>query len=69
MLKGDLVLQNSNQEDHFLKENIKKVSGLIKDQLSGKVMVEFVTLGQKTYSYLISNTNETSKQKAQQSVL
>ena len=54
MLKGDLVLQNSNQEDHFLKENIKKVSGLIKDQLSGKVMVEFVTLGQKTYSHLFN---------------
>lgn len=41
----------------------------MKDELSGKVMVEFVTLGQKTYSYLINNTNETSKQKTQQSVL
>ena len=33
----------------------KKVIGLFKDELGGKVMIEFVALSAKTYTYLMSN--------------
>ena len=37
MLKQDLILQTMNQIDHYLKE--KKVIGLMKDELGGKIML------------------------------
>ena len=37
MLKQDLILQTMNQIDHYLKE--KKVIGLMKDKLGGKIML------------------------------
>ena len=36
----------------------KKVAGLFKDELWGKIITEFVSLRPKTYSYLDDNCNE-----------
>ena len=36
----------------------KKTNGLMKDDLDGKIMKEFVGLTAKTYSYLIDNGSE-----------
>ena len=36
-----------NQIDHYLKEKIKKVIGLMKDKSCGKIMVTFVELRAK----------------------
>ena len=41
----------------------KKVIGLMKDELGGKVIMEFVTLRPKTYSYLINHSKEDKKAK------
>ena len=39
----------------------KKVIGLVKDELGGKVITEFVTLRPKTYSYLTDDGKEDKK--------
>ena len=50
-------------------EKIKKVIGLMKDKLSGKIMKEFAALRAKSYSYLTNNNNkDKKKQKTQKSV-
>ena len=41
----------------------KKVIGLIKDELGGKIITEFVTLRPKTYSYLTDDGKEDKKAK------
>ena len=41
----------------------KKVIGLMKDKLGGKIITEFVTLRPKTYSYLIDDCKEDKKVK------
>ena len=41
----------------------KKVIGLMKDELGGKSIAEFVTLRPKTYSYLINDCKEDKKAK------
>ena len=41
----------------------KKVIGLMKDELGGKVMVKFVGLRGKTYNYLIDDDSEDKKAK------
>ena len=51
MLKQDLILQTMNQIDHYLKEKNKKVIGVIKYELAGKIMNKFVGLRTKTYIY------------------
>ena len=52
MLKQDLTLQILNQTNHCLKEKIKKGTALMKDELGGQIMKEFVGLRAKAYSYL-----------------
>ena len=49
--------------DHYLKEKIKKVIGLMKDELGEKFMKEFVGLRAKIYSYLTDNNSEDKKSK------
>ena len=41
----------------------KKVIGLMKDELGGKIIMEFVTLRPKTYSYLTDDGKEGKKAK------
>ena len=55
----------SNQESDrpLPKEKNKKVIGLMKDELGGKIMTQFAALGPKTYSYLTNNNDEDKKTK------
>ena len=59
---------NYELDRSLLKGNNKKVIGLMKDELHGKILVKLVGLRAKSYSYLINDVSEDKKQKAQKSV-
>ena len=63
VLKRDLTLQIMSAIDHYLQERIKKVIGLMKDELGGKIITEFVALRPKTYSYSTDDGKEDKKAK------
>ena len=66
MLKLDFILQIMNS---FLpKGKNKKVIGLMKHELGGKIMKKFVGLGAKTYSYLIDDGSEDKKAKVKKNL-
>ena len=52
----------------LLKGKNKNVIGVMKDELRGKIIKEFVGLGTKTYSYLIDYGIEDKKSKGTKSV-
>ena len=45
----------------------RKVTDLFKDELGGKVMIEFVGLKTKTYAHLMDDDNEHKKPREQKS--
>ena len=47
----------------FQQIKTKKVYGLFKDELRGKIMKEFCTLRVKTYAYLMNDDSEKKKSK------
>ena len=47
----------------------KKVMGLMKDELGGKIKTELEALRPKTYSYLMDDSNGDKRQKEQRNVL
>ena len=49
--------------DHYLKKQIRKVVGLMKDELGGKIMTKFVALRPKIYLYLMDDDSEVKKAK------
>ena len=67
MLKVDLILQIWNEIDRCQKEKIK-VIGLMKYDLSRKIMPEIVELKGKLYSYLIDDGSKDKKTKKNKKV-
>ena len=61
MLKQGFKIQIFNQTDHCPKK--KKEIGLMKDELGGQIMKEFVGLKAKRYSYLKGKNDEGKKAK------
>ena len=55
-------------KDLFQQVKIKKVIGLIKDELGRKIMKEFCALRAKTYSYLMDDNSEVKKSKGTKNV-
>ena len=56
-------LECNSIERPLPKGKSEKVIGLMKDELSGKIMTKFVRLRAKTYSYLIDDDKEDKKAK------
>ena len=67
-LKEDLTLQTFGIDRSLPKGENKKVIGLMKDELGGQIMKEFVELRAKIYSYLKDNNDEDKKEKRHKSV-
>ena len=57
-------LEYNSIDRPFSKGRNRKVIGLMKDELSGKIMRKFVGLRAKTYSYLIDDGSEDKKAKS-----
>ena len=61
MLKQGFKIQIFSQTDHCPKK--KKEIGLMKDELGGQIMKEFVGLKAKRYSYLKDKNDEGKRAK------
>ena len=72
MLRKDLMHQIMMSVDHYPQEKNKKVIGLMKNELGGKIMTEIFALRPKTYSYIMgdgkNDTQVTKMQKEQRNV-
>ena len=55
-------------KDLYQQVKIKKVIGLFKDELGGRIINEFSTLRTKTYSYLMADNSEVKKSKGTKNV-
>ena len=64
ILKQGLTLQITNKTEYCQKGQLKKVIRLKRDELGGKIMIEFAGLRAKTYSYLIDDGSESKKEKS-----
>ena len=69
MLRKDLIIQIFSYKDLLQKEKTKKVIGLMKDDVGGKIMTEFVGSKAKTYIYLTDDNDECKKAKGAKNVL
>ena len=65
MLRDGLIhlIMIKKIKNFFQLAKIKKVPGLFKDELGGKIITEFVALRPKAYSYLDDDGNEHKKSK------
>ena len=64
MLKKNFIHQIMQSRDRCLHAGKnKKAIGLMKDELGGKTMTEFVAVRRNTYSYLIDDGNSNTKAK------
>ena len=69
MLRKNLIIQIFSYKDLLQKKKTKKVIGLMKDDLGGKIMTEFVGSKAKTYIYLTDDNDECKKAKGAKNVL
>ena len=53
-----------NYTDHYLKEKIKNVIGLMKGELGGIIMTELAPLRPKAYCYLTDHNDENKEVKS-----
>ena len=66
MLKLDLILQIMNLIHCYEKEKRKTMIGLMKDALLGTIIIKFVRIRSKIYTYLIDDGSEDKKKQKEQ---